>query len=222
ETVFEPFTQADTSITRRFGGTGLGMSITRKLVDIMGGKISIKSEQDAGTTVTVSLPLTCEQSIVSADIRPSVSGAGTEQATSCARALVIDDNELNRTVMEYLLANLGVDAALEADGPAGIAAFAAGKYDVVFLDICMPHMDGHMVLEQLHALEKESGADPTPVIACTANVMTHQVRAYREAGFAGCLGKPFDTEQLQEILLNVRGENREDSAQAWPSVVAAG
>lgn len=222
ETIFDPFTQADTSITRRFGGTGLGMSITKKLVDIMGGEISIESEPSVGTKILVSLPLSIEASVSTQGLAHREVAGGQNRSSSSGRALVIDDNGLNRTVMEYLLASLGIDAALEADGPAGIAAFAAGKYDVVFLDICMPQMDGHMVLEHLHALEKERGAEPTPIIACTANVMTHQVKAYREAGFSGCLGKPFDTEQLQEILLSIRGQEQDDLRQSWPSIVAAG
>ncbi len=193
--VFDDFEQADGTVTRRFGGTGLGMSIVRRLVDLMGGVIEVDSTPDVGTEVRVRVPL------ARADPDPAAAPARTLSALVGLRVLAADDNRTNRTILKSMLARLGVDVVLAEDGRAVLDAWEAGQFDMYLLDISMPGLDGISALRHLRAFEVAAGQAPTPALAITANVMSHQVDEYLEAGFSGHLGKPFRRDDLADALV---------------------
>lgn len=197
--LFEEFEQGDGSVARRFGGTGLGMAITRKLVEQMGGSLSVESTPGKGTTVRVSLPL---QEVAAAPDPPSdvPDAAPTAGALKGLQLLAADDNATNRRVLAALLGPTGAALTLVADGQEACDAWAPERFDAVLLDIAMPGMDGMAALATLRARAAAAGQPPPTALAITANVMPQHLEAYRAAGFAGHVGKPFRATDLVAAL----------------------
>lgn len=194
--VLEAFAQADSSIARRFGGTGLGMSIVRRLVEMMGGALEIDSALGAGTRVTVTLPLrtatAAEPQSAPAPVR--------DGALPALKVLAADDNRTNQMILGMMLGQLGARVTLADDGLAALETYRAGDFDLLILDISMPGLDGVTLLQKLRAEEAQAGRKRVPALAFTANAMTHQVQSYLEAGFDGCLTKPLKLERLHDAL----------------------
>ena len=193
--LYEDFSQADSSVTRRFGGTGLGMAITRTLVDMMGGKISVESTLGKGTTIKVSLPLPVSETKVEA--AKAVAATGTLEGI---RILSADDNKINCEVLERMLLRKGAEVRIVFDGLQAVQAWEPGRFDVVLLDISMPVMDGVTALQKIRALEAEKNLAPMPIIAVTANAMAHQVADYLIAGFDACVAKPVNMTDLTKLI----------------------
>lgn len=193
--LYEDFSQADGSTTRRFGGTGLGLAITRKLVEMMGGEISVDSALGKGTSVRVSLPLPVSDTMVNA-VKVDTEIVSLEGI----RVLAADDNKTNCEILEHMLLRKGAAVTIVNDGMQALEAWAPGRYDVVLLDIAMPVMDGLAVLERIRALEAESGCEAMPIIAVTANAMSHQVAEYLIAGFDSCVAKPINLKNLARVI----------------------
>ncbi|NEY92141.1 PAS domain S-box protein [Tabrizicola oligotrophica] len=193
--LYEDFSQADNSVTRRFGGTGLGMAITRTLVEMMGGEISVESELGQGTTTRVSLPLPVSDAALETD------KVDAEMISlDGMRILAADDNKTNCEVLEKMLLRKGALVTIVNDGQQAVQAWAPGRYDVVLLDIAMPVMDGVTALHKIRALEDESGCAATPIVAVTANAMSHQVAEYLIAGFDSCVTKPVNITNLAKLV----------------------
>lgn len=200
--IFDPFAQADSSIARRFGGTGLGMSIVKRLVDMMQGTITIDSAENSGTTVQIRLPL------------PAVSGANAPAAQSKIdlkngatalplrplKVLAADDNRTNQMILAMMLGQLGAEVSMADDGITALEQFAPGQFDILIFDISMPGMDGVTLLSEIHSREDAAGLARTKSIAFTANAMTHQLQTYLDAGFDACLTKPLCLQRLHETL----------------------
>ncbi|MBK5928174.1 hypothetical protein CCR87_12675 [Rhodobaculum claviforme] len=195
--IFEDFEQADGTVTRRFGGTGLGMSIVRRLVALMGGQITVDSIPGAGTQVRVALPLPL------AEGGPRDAVPVPAQPLEGLRALAADDNATNRLILQAMLSALGGAVTMVPDGQAAVEAWAPGRFDLILLDISMPGLDGLGALAAIRLREAEAGVPPAPAVAITANAMAHQVAQYMGAGFAAHVGKPFRREDLARTLLRV-------------------
>ena len=201
--LFEAFVQGDDSIARRYGGTGLGMSIVRHLVTTMGGKIDVRSTPGTGTSIHVALPL------ASGTLATPAPCAG-----SCApglaglRLLAADDNATNRRVLEAMLRNTGVVLTLVEDGQQAMEAWRDGAFDVMLLDISMPVLGGLAAHSEIAAEARRTGRPCPPAIAFTANVMAHQVQDYIDAGFVGCVAKPLNRGLLIEALRSAREHQR--------------
>ena len=202
--VHEEFSQADNSVTRRFGGTGLGMAITRSLVLMMGGTITVGSELGVGTKVKVVLPL---PTVLADDIKPPAALAGSVNMADPVklpgpaklaglRLLAADDNLTNCAVLDLMLTRLGAEVTIVTDGAQAVQARAAGTFDAILLDIAMPVMDGPTALRRIRALEAEQGLAAVPILAVTANVMAHQVAEYLVWGFDRCIAKPISSANL--------------------------
>ena len=200
--VFEEFGQADGSIARKFGGTGLGMPIAKRLVDMMGGELQFESQLGDGTCVTITLPL---PRLAKHEGEPVRHVAPDMQVDlNGLRVLAADDNRTNRMILGAMMGQLGISVMLVDDGPSALAAYERESFDAIVLDISMPGMDGVEVLKTIRAreAEKQRGepGDRLPIVAFTANAMAHQVEAYMEAGFDDCLTKPLQIERLRSAL----------------------
>ncbi|SES69168.1 PAS domain S-box protein [Oceanicella actignis] len=197
--LFEDFAQADSTISRRFGGTGLGMAIVRRLVEMMQGRIHVRSAPGKGTRVTVALPLPRAET-------PPAAGEAEAEAPPIRnmRVLAADDTPSNRMIMEAMLRGMGVEAVLVENGLQAVEAARRERFDALLLDISMPEMDGMEALDRIRRDEAERGLPPTPAAAITANAMTHQVAEYLERGFDRHVPKPFRREDLQAALEALR------------------
>jgi len=198
--VFDPFTQADSSTTRRFGGTGLGMSIVRGLVDAMDGEVSVESRPGVGTRVEVSLPLPMAE-----PSEPSAHDPARQhgKAPLSLKVLAADDNAVNRIVLAAMLDRLGVETLMGEDGTDAVKAWRPGLFDALLLDISMPGMDGRDALAEIRNREAAAGCEPTPALAITAHAMKHQVEEFMAAGFDGHLAKPLQLDALEHALRGI-------------------
>jgi signal transduction histidine kinase/ActR/RegA family two-component response regulator len=192
--LFEKFTQADNSATRRFGGTGLGLAICRELTQMMGGSINVESREGHGSTFVVELPLSrCE--------------AAREDASDAVRAerdglrlLAAEDNATNQQVLAAVMESLGIDIDIVVDGKQAVEAWRAYHYDLILMDIQMPVMDGIAAAREIRAVERADGRARTPIIALTANALTHQIEEYLAAGMDGHVAKPIEIAKLYEAI----------------------
>ena len=191
--IFTEFEQGDGSVARRFGGTGLGMAITKSLVDQMQGEINLETEAGRGTRVWVRLPLAEAAQTPRSEAGPD---AAQTAPLSGLSLLAADDNAVNRKLLELMLGRTGATLRLVEGGQAAVAAWQPDLFDLVLLDISMPDLDGIATLSALRKKAAAMGAPPPVAVAITANVMTHQIAEYTAAGFAGHAGKPFQSAQL--------------------------
>jgi len=194
EKMFGRFAQADASIHNRFGGTGLGLAISKRLVEMMGGTIGMQSAEGKGTTVWLELTLPCVEPAALTD-----RGATEEQAvpTKALRILVADDVDLNRDLVTAVLTPLGHRVDEATDGAEAIEAVKAANYDLVLMDIQMPGMDG---LAATRAIRAMPGFSDLPIVAMTAQGLTAQCEACREAGMDDYLAKPITPTALVAML----------------------
>lgn len=194
--LFERFHQADASTTRRFGGSGLGLTITRKLAEMMGGAVSFDSLPGVGSTFRIEIAAPDATATTRAT---TLDGAPLEGL----RVLVVEDNATNRMIAVKLLESLGASAQTATDGASGVAAAGAGVFDLILMDIQMPDMDG---LEACRRIRRQGGPGAsTPIIALTANVLAHQRETYLAAGMDGVVGKPISPAALLAEISRLAG-----------------
>ncbi|WP_027782087.1 MULTISPECIES: hybrid sensor histidine kinase/response regulator [Burkholderia] len=182
-TLFRPFTQADTSISRHYGGTGLGLALTKRLTLMMEGAIDVKSEPGLGSTFVVTLPL---RAATDAEIaRHDVADNEAALPALAARVLVVDDHPVNRKLQQGQLVTLGYAADAAKDGAAALRRCADARYDLVMTDLNMPGMDGYTLARVLRAQYPE-----LPVVAITAHASAAEHARCAEAGIVAVLVKP--------------------------------
>lgn len=188
-TIFEPFTQADASMSRRFGGTGLGTSISKQLVTLMGGDIHVDSEVGVGSCFYFDLPLT-ESEI------PSRDDTSILPTLAPRKILLADDIEQNLTLLSLLLKRQGHTIFLAKDGVEAIEQFKKIQPDIILMDIQMPNMDGLTATEEIRRYEAEKQLSRTPIIALTASVLVEDKQEAQQAGMDGFANKPIDIKAL--------------------------
>jgi CheY-like chemotaxis protein len=203
--LFSKFEQGDASTTRRFGGTGLGLAICRELTVLMGGRIEAYSLEGEGSTFTVNLPLERLSGDAVATLSDAMRDcvAAENVADAPVRLLAADDNPVNQLVLQTLLHQLGICPVLVDDGGAAVDAWGAQDWDVILMDMQMPVMDGLAATRAIREQERLTGRARTPIIAFTANAMSHQIAEYRAAGMDEFVSKPIDISKLVEAIASV-------------------
>ena len=196
--VFQAYAQAERSTAATYGGTGLGLTISRELVRLMGGDISVESTLGVGSAFTVSLPLRI--AVAPTEQAPSAVHDPAPSAPSGLRVLVAEDNAVNRTVLAEILSQLGLNAVLVEDGAQVLQAFEAELWDLVLMDVQMPVLDGEAAITEIRRKETDAGVAPTPIIALTANTLPEQVERYRRGGANAVVAKPIDIRQLAAAI----------------------
>jgi two-component system, sensor histidine kinase len=184
--IFGRFHQADGSITRRFGGTGLGLTISRELAELMGGGLDCDSEPGVGSRFWFEAPLPLAAAEQAGETPVSQTGSDAVPL----RILLADDHPANRKVIEVLLSGASPDLVCVADGSEAVEAFRGGGFDLVLMDMQMPVMDGLTATAEIRAVELQRGWSRTPVLMLTANAMPEHIEAGRQAGADGHLAKP--------------------------------
>lgn len=201
--IYEPFAQEGDDARSKFQGTGIGMSIVKSLIDMMGGTIEISSEVGAGSTFNVQIPLDIDKN-------PQAKERASKQTYSCSLAgmnvLLAEDNELNAEIAQALLESEGIVVTRAADGNKAVDLYVsrpAGSFDAILMDIMMPGMDGYEATRAIRLSEKADAAD-IPIIALTANAFNEDAKAAHDAGMNAHLPKPLDFSKLKNILACIK------------------
>ena len=203
--IFEPFAQEHTGSRTKFAGTGLGMSITKKLVEKMGGTITFESKEGVGTTFVIRVPFKI-------DIEADKCEKQTDVSEKCIKGLHIllaEDNELNMEIAEFMLQNEGADVTKAWNGQEAVEIFkksGAGEFDVILMDIMMPVMNGYEAAKMIRSLDRED-ARGIPIIAMTANAFTEDRLRAKEAGMDEHIAKPVDAKLLVKAIHKLMERN---------------
>ena len=201
--IFEPFAQEHTGSRTKFTGTGLGMPITKKLVEKMGGTVTFESEKGVGTTFVIRVPFKID---LDADKREEQTDA-SEKSIKGLHILLAEDNELNMEITEFVLQNEGADLTKAWDGQEAVELFRnsePGEFDVILMDIMMPVMDGYEAAKMIRFLDRED-AKEIPIIAMTANAFTEDRIKAKAAGMDEHVAKPVDVELLIKVIHKLVG-----------------
>ena len=199
ERIFDDFSQEENGARTQYKGTGLGMAITKKYVDMMGGTISVESKKGVGSTFTVELPLelTTMESAAAREEPPM------KNSLDGIRVLLAEDNALNAEIAEIQLEELGMTVTHAVDGKQAVEFFTdspAGNFDVILMDIMMPKMDGYEATKAIRTMADRPDGRTVPIIAMTANAFAEDVQKSLEAGMNGHLSKPIVMDEVVKII----------------------
>jgi PAS domain S-box-containing protein len=197
--LFQRFAQADGSITRRFGGSGLGLVISRSLAEAMGGTLEAVSEPGKGSAFTLTLALPRSRAIDPASA-PAGLDAEAAKLAHGPKVLLAEDHPTNRKVVSLILESVGVELSVVENGQDAVDAAAKQDFDVILMDMQMPVMDGLTATRVIRERERASGARRTPILALTANAMPEHAQASLDAGADGHLSKPISAAKLVEAV----------------------
>ena len=197
ENLFQPFSQADSSTSRRFGGTGLGLAIIKHIIDAMSGQIGVESQPGKGTAFMVHMPMVLCQA---PETTASDSTNTSKEQLIGTRILVVDDNRVNRTLAGLELKRLGCESTMAENGEEALTKISEQPFDIIFMDCQMPVMDGFTTTVRLRAHHDPSIAS-LPVIALTANALPEDRQRCIDAGMNDYLSKPLRRDDLERAFI---------------------
>lgn len=197
--LFEEFAQENSDARTQYKGTGLGMAITKRYVDLMGGTVSVQTEKNKGTTFTVELPLELSEKKAIQEQDTLASGSDLMNV----RVLVAEDNDLNAEIASIQLEEAGMKVTRAKDGKQAVELFSdnpAGTFDVILMDIMMPQMNGYEAAKAIRSLNDRPDNCRIPIIAMTANAFAEDVQASLDAGMNGHLSKPLVMDEVLKTI----------------------
>ena len=206
EAIFQPFTQADTSITRKHGGTGLGLTICQRLVRLMDGTMELESSPGQGSSFYFTVPLPQVQEVTAAgnkeDVVSTVESHRLKPAVAkqSIKILLVDDAEENLLLIQAFLKNEPYQLVICENGSEAVETFKTERFDLVFMDIQMPVMDGYEATRRIRAWEHETRAEPTPIVALTAHAMVEESEKIKAVGCDMHLTKPVRKQRLLDTV----------------------
>lgn len=203
DSIFNEFQQADRFVSKKYGGTGLGLPISRKLATLMGGTISVSSKYGMGSTFTLSLPLVDRQKQI-LDKDPNT-GLKISQRLSSAirkehRALIVDDYDGNIIILTFLMDEIGLKYDVASNGVEAVEVWKSNHYDLVLMDVKMPVMDGLAATKSIRQYEDKNQFEQTPIIGMTAHALVEDQQKCIDAGMTDYISKPIDSIKLQEKI----------------------
>jgi CheY-like chemotaxis protein len=202
--IFEAFTQGDGSTTRKYGGTGLGLTICSQLVHLMGGRIWVESEVGAGSVFHFTVGFGAGREGPKTDLTPRAEANARGSGAAALRVLLAEDNKVNQAVCVNLLRKHGHSVVVASNGVEAVAAFQRETFDVVLMDVQMPEMGGYEATAQIRQLESTASRH-TPVIALTAHAMTGDRERALQAGMDGYVAKPISSAELFATMNSLCG-----------------
>jgi len=223
EGIFNTFSQADSSTTRKYGGTGLGLTISRQLVELMNGNIAVTSEPGEGTcfwfTVGLQIPVDQERSLF--NYKQEERKILSDISQFDCLVLLAEDNITNQIVAEGMLELFGCKVDMAANGKEAVQAVKEQKYDLIFMDCQMPELDGYSATGEIREFEKLTGDAYTPIVALTAHAMSGDRERCISAGMDDYLSKPLCQVQLASVLEKWLAEKKFDSEMAFEEVTTS-
>ena len=208
--MFESFSQGSIQINRKYGGTGLGLSIVKGLIEILKGKIYLKSELGKGTTFTFELPLQFTEEVIK-EKKVEYFNDVNELELSNIKILVVEDNKINQMITKKILTKMKLKCDVVDNGEEAVDMVKTNKYDVVLMDIHMPGISGIEATKIIRTFDKE-----LTIFALTAVTLEDKMPEFEEAGFNDIISKPFKQEDFEKKLYNelMGDESNIDSASA--------
>jgi signal transduction histidine kinase len=199
--LFQSFTQADASTTRKFGGTGLGLAISKSLCQMMDGEIGVESTVGEGSSFWFTLLL---DKAAPKDAGEEKDTEHVESELKNLKILVAEDNAINQRVAKFVIKKLEHNVEIAENGEIAVEMYKEGNFDIIFMDIQMPVMDGMDATRKIRAIEKDSNVEkPIPIIAMTANTMKGDREKFLDSGMNDYIGKPFKVKELSEVIFRM-------------------